>query len=716
MTAVMARTGLAAALSMLLAVSAQADSEPTVVGAFWSFTAIGQVDAISGQEEDDGVGGWFDQYDFTPNKDSGFPLQLGIRDASLDVLFGEDVLFQTRLRSPSANLGVSGSDVDDPFFNQHLDALARFDGFALDLGYRRIRTEQLRVFPNTRGPGLVFADRTDDGTRFFRDRTGFDLVARLRPYDLAGLQTAPGAWLEPELEVRGGYESREGDRQVRFLRGPSNDWLGLARDRDHDVGEVGTGLLIAPHGLFTLVLDFDHEQVRVDDPVLQDGDLGFPPPGADRTIGFVPETDRYTGTIRFNSRIGERATLEGGFVVSELEQVSEYTPRQRAASLRDNSVRTYGANLAVDANVLDFVTARGVFKYDRRENDIERDTALFDGTQVDPFVEDWERILLEGEVEAEVARRSRVALGLQYEDVSRDLDFAPPGQRRILEPNAHIDRDSRIVTLYGRASAQPWRRLRVRAELGYRWAPETGYAMELNDNLFGEARASWTFDLPRPLAISAYVRGGTGDNEDFTLVSGMGPDPDGARLPRSYERTDLVAGGTVSHSPADRLDLSLSVFYGRHDQDATLDLSTLQRYFQDVSPIDFTRDGKSRFENEQLSVVLGVHARLLESTNATLSYSFTRAQTDYGGSDLTPALQLVDESHRVDSDTHVMELELRHEVRPGVEILGGYRFQDYDSDVSQPVSQDSAVSPFDPSAHQHTVTVGVSLTNEFFER
>ena len=57
-------------------------------------------------------------------------------------------------------------------------------------------------------------------------------------------------------------------------------------------------------------------------------------------------------------------------------------------------------------------------------------------------------------------------------------------------------------------------------------------ATELDDNLYGELRASYVFLLRRPVALSAYVRGGTGENKDVTLVSGQGP---ALLLPRPAE-------------------------------------------------------------------------------------------------------------------------------------------------------------------------------------
>jgi hypothetical protein len=697
-------------------VEVTASEEEPALRAVWSVTAIGQYTNTPSPENDNDVGGWFDQYEFTPNKSSDFPFQLGIRDASLDVFREETAVFQGRLSSPTSNLGVSGSEVDDSFFNQRLYALTRLKGIELDLSYRRIRTEQLRLFPNTQGPGLVFDDRSNRDDRFYRDRTGFSSEARLRPHEALDLQRAAGSWLRPELSLRGGYEARDGDEQLRFHRPPSNEWLGLSRDLDRSVGDVGAGLLVAPGGLFTLAFDFDYERLRIDDPVLTDGELGLPPPDT-RTIGFTPETDRYTGTVRFNSRLWDRVVVEGGFLVSELEQVSEYTPEQLAAGLRDNSVRRYSVNTSVDVQLLPTLSFNGLFKYDRRENDIERNTPLFnDLTQVDPFVEDWDRFLLAGELELLFWASSRAGFGFRYEDVSRDRDFAAPGGQRILRENTHIDRDTRIVTLYGRTAARPIRRLRVDAELGYRWAPDTGYAMDLDDNLYGELRASYVFAFDRPILLSGYLRGGTGENDDFTQVSGLGPVPNGARLPRHYERSNVVTGLTATASPIDRLTLSVSFFYGRDDQDATLDLSELQRYFQDIAPLDFSREGTSRFENEQTSVVVGLQAELTARTTGGFSYSFTRAKADYSGSDSTALLALVEENHRIDSDTHVLDFELRHQIVAGLEVLAGYRYQEYNDDVSQPESIASVVSPFDRSTHQHTVTVGATLTSAFFQR
>jgi hypothetical protein len=378
----------------------------------WSLSPLVQAKSIPSPEDDDDVGGFFDQYEFTPNKGSDVPLEIGIREGALDFFSEtETPIFQLRFASPSSNLGLTGSAGEDPFFDQRLAALARVDGLDVDLRYGRTRTEQLRLFPNTAGARLVFNDFSSPKDRFYRDRTGVSGEVRLRPHELAALGST-AEWLAPELSLRGGYEERDGEAQRRFLRNPSNTWLGASQDLERDVADVGGGLLVAPGGLFTLALDFDYERFRFDSDPLTEADFGFAPPAGERPVSFTPSSDRYTGTARFNSRVGDRVQLEGGFQISQLEQAGDRTPEQRRADLDDVEVRTTSANAAIGWRLSRSLSLRGFFKFDQRDNDISRSTSLFNpDDQIVPFVEDWDRILAGAELEMRLARDTRVVPG-----------------------------------------------------------------------------------------------------------------------------------------------------------------------------------------------------------------------------------------------------------------------------------------------------------------
>ena len=141
-----ADAGISALLiaSLLLAQSGTADEELDVR---WSATLEGRFKVLEKQEANDDFTGFFDQWEYTPNKDDATAFQLDIPEASLDVFAeGDTPRLQFRLESPTSGLGVTGSDIDRPFLNQRADLFGRRPGVGLDLDYRRFRSDDLRFY------------------------------------------------------------------------------------------------------------------------------------------------------------------------------------------------------------------------------------------------------------------------------------------------------------------------------------------------------------------------------------------------------------------------------------------------------------------------------------------------------------------------------------------------------------------------------------------
>lgn len=707
----------ALALGLVLGAPPGIGAEEEDLDVRWSLSPTARFYFIDARDAPEDVTGFFGQYEFVPNQTADLPVTLGIAAASLDVLgLGDTPLLQVRLASPTSNLGVSGSEADEPFFNQRMRTVAHWKGLDFDVRYRRIRTEALRLFPNTGNGGPLFDDSTSPDARFYRERTGFLAEIEGNVNEVFGSQAD---WLgevaSPEFSLRGGYEARNGKQQLRFMLDPSNRWLGLSDRHEQGVAEVGGGLLLVPGGLLTLALDFDHERFRENEsPILESSVGGI---AANQVIAFVPDTDRYTGSVRLRSELGQRAVIEGGFQMSLLEQVDQYTPFQRSADLRHNQLLFYSANFGGDVAVTDAISANGYFKFDRRDNQIDRDTSLYNGqngTQVDEFVRDWKRFQagLEG-----VYRLDAGALfgaGVRYESIDRELDFVEAPVPRILKPNALVEDDTELITFYGRSRLRAFRRLNVSGEIGYRIAPETGYVTDLDDYFYGKARASYTLPFERSVVLSLFAQGGTGTSKNQTFVSGVGADPAGSRLSRDFDRHDWLWGVTASASPIDRVSVFASFFMSRDAQEYDLTLSSLQRYVQPFAPVVFADAGSSDYDDDRMSVVVGTHVQITEQTDAGVSYAFTRADSRYRDGS-SPQLSLIDQSARIDSDTHIATLELGHWIRNGFRVFGGYRFQYYDDRAPVVVSQNSATSPFDPSSSWHVVSFGVTLTSGLFE-
>jgi hypothetical protein len=721
--------GLIAAL--LLARPGGADEELDVR---WSATLDGTFKVFEDQEADDGVSGFFDQYEYTPNKSDGVPFQLGIPEASLDVFGeGDTPRLQFRLESPTSNLGVTGRDIDRPFLNQRADILGRQEGVSVDLDYRRFRTDELRFYP------LGGIDLTSGNDRFYTERTGFLGGVRLRFEDL--IENSPEALrtLAPELTLRGGYQARNGQRQLGFY---TNNFVqgALTQELDQGVGDVGAGLLLAPGGLFTMVFDFDHQRFRENAPAILESDLGTPFSSTSGTVGFIPDTDRSTGSIRLHSRIGERAVLEGGFQVSHLEQVDDFTPWQRRDGLSDNELMYYSANLAADVQLAERFSANAFFKYDRRDNDIQRDTLPFNvpnrgavgqcGGPVLPgsspvtycqateFVDRLERIVAGLEFVYQPISTTRLALGARGEWVERDLDFVQTPTFRILPSNALMSDDTEMWTVYGRARLVPARGLGLRGEIGYRGAPKTGYITQLDDYVYGKARVTYALPIEHPVVLTAFGQGSSGRNRDFDMVDGQGPVPTGPRTPRDFDRYGWMWGLTASTALQRDVGLYASFFQSRDAQDYDLVTSDRlpaaingQRYLQDLNFINFAKNDEIDYSTDDLSLVAGSTWQATAQTDLGLSYAFTRARTTYEAEGPTSAA--IGEVAKIDSSIHRVYFDVGHWVMEGLRVGFGYRFDLYDDrafDANAPTT--SNVAPFDPSTHQHTVTLRVTMTND----
>lgn len=712
-----ARFGLGLLAALLLGVDAAAAEEYEVR---WSATLMADIHVIMGTDANGNSGGFFDQYEFVPNKGTDVPAELGLRDAELDVFGDADTpRLQFRLESPTSNLGVSEPDIRRPFLNQRADLFGRLDGLALDIDYRRMRTEELRVFPGNANSPLTFSDTTMQNDRFFHERTGFGGEIRTRPHEALGDPSEALSWLAPELALRGGYQDRQGRSQTRFLIPPTNIWRSLTRTQDQAVSDIGGGLLVAPGGLFTMTFDVDHEEFRENAPTLYDTTLGISP-NATRTIGFVPDTDRTTGSVKLHRRFGERALLQAGFQASQLKQVDERTAAQLAAGMNENQIRHYSANVTADVSIIESVSANAFFKYDDRDNQIQRNTTLFNqgnGTQVDPFLKDWTRMLAGAEVVYRPFLASQFALGFKGEWVDRNLEFALPGlsNRRILSENALIAEKTTMYTVYGRTNLRPARGMSLWGEVGYRNAPRTGYITELDDYFYGKLRASYTLPLARPVVLSVLAQGGTGKNRDFDAVFGRGPIPLGPQLNRDFDRSNYLWGVTASGSPWDPVTLFASFYQGRDAQDYSLVLSNLQRFFQDVVPLTFNANGDLEYGANDLNVVAGTHVDITDQTDAALSYTFTRAKTQYRANPATVNTRLIQNNALIDSDIHRLDFEVGHWVMEGLRVLVGYRLQIYDDRAPIPASIGTRVAPMDLSATRHTITLGVTLNSDLLD-
>jgi hypothetical protein len=540
----------------------------------------------------------------------------------------------------------------------------------------------------------------------------------------------------PEFALRGRYEKRDGDRQFRYFlddpidsTSPASSWRGLSSERDQRLSTVGGGTVFTPGGWFTMALDVDHERFRENAPAFLQSQISDPGVrNTSRTINFIPDTDRTTGSARLQRRFGKRAVLHGGFQGASLQQVGDLTPSQAAAGLTDNAIRLYSADLAGDVFVTDAVSTNAYFKYDLRDNRIQRDTALFnplvgDPSQVAPFLETLEEIRAGAEVEYRPRPTRVVALGYRGEWVDRDLDYANPTDPQgspnevILSSNAVVHPKTETHSVYLRGRARPARGLSLSGEVGYLTAPETGYIRELSEAVYFKFNGFYRAPIRMPLKLTLFGRGEFGENDQFNQnsVTPGAPDPD-----RDFERNDYAYGLTGTLLPHPRVTLFASFFQRRDSQDFQLVRSNLARTFESVgASVDFFQDGPLDYRSDLTNLLFGGKYRITDRTDVSLSYSYTHSNSRFSADE--PTANTLEETSEILSDIHSIDANVGHWLRDGLRLYAGYRYDKY-SDHAQVSSgagivpqPPASAAPFDLSTQQHTFTVGITLNSNLFK-
>jgi hypothetical protein len=652
----------------------------------WSGTLEMRLKDFQSPADDDDTTGFFDQYDFTRNKDKEPSIELALSAFDLDLLGARQTpRLQFRLRSPTSDVSVSGGrpTLGKYFLNQRGKLYGRLRGLALDLDYRRLRTEELRLFND--GGWIVDGTAADDLFYVRRSRIGGEL--RIRPNELLRGQEGALANFLSEIALRAASEERKGRRETRasFLRQ-------ITAELDQDVTDAGLGLVLTPAGLFTMAVDFDFQRFVED---------AAPEQGTAQTIAFVPDTDRSTGALRLHSRVGERAVLHGGVQVSSLRQQRTRTSREKAAGQHRNKLLFYSGNVAADLKLTDTLSMNSFFKFDNRRNQTQRDTTLFDPTlagQDYPFLEGVRRIVSGTEFVYRLPHMNRVSFGLRGEWTNRDLDFTSPG---LTELNTMVAEDTQMWTAYAKTMLRPARGLYLSGEVGYRDAHDTGYITELDDFSYGKLRVSYTLPVDRPVTLSLHGRREVGQNNDFTQFGGVVP---GNRADRDFDRETFSYGAAVTGSPCDGLTLFGSAQHDRDTQDFDLwanpgRLAGLD--FSVVDPLDYRAD--------VTTAVLGGVLEISEKTDVRLSYSFTWSNWRFESDNATTST--IDGFNRIRNDVQRAQIEVGHWLRDGLRVSGGYRFDKY-RDRTNVSTGMGTVQPFSDSTEQHTVIFGLTLNSD----
>ena len=720
---------LAGVLASALATGAFADEEADATVFHGSATLGADFYVISSPFDNDNITGFFDQYRYIDDKSSEVPFFLNLTHANLG-LVRPDSTYLLRLERWSRNVD-----------NQNGILNIQWKGLRFDANLREYRSHALRFFPmgtednwsgtplglgfgttyNPGVPGLNTGFTTDVGVLFDNNyrigvkRLDFDGEISLRP---EGLGYGPG-WLR-EGRLRAGYGTRSGHRQDSFLldllesdiTAPTTRFRGNRREMDQTVTNAGLGAVISLAENVDASLSFDVDRFTEDAAIVTLGDLaaatgGFTPTFSDpatfdREFFYVPDTNRYTGSLQVTGR-GTGSTLSAGLFATHIQQTGRLSNLQTRNNLAPNQATTVSAHLDGALDLGSGFSVRAFAKYLYRYNDLDVNAfAAVDpaGSQESPYIKERNEIRGSVEVGMKPMRFTHLALGYAFDWVDRDLSYPAFGGVQPGVSLIHPRSSSHEVYLKGRARL--FRSLRVSGELGHLWAPEVAYPNDLSRAVSFRARSSYTLGPrfgPMPITLSLAGRVVDGENDEFDLP-GPGPVTNGARRNKNFEKTDWGYDLTLTVLP--RTDVSLYTTFTQSGDEQTTDYvrTVLTR---PAGGGAFYVDSIPHYSSDLKSLLVGTHFSDLHGADADLSAALTWADmmptgaagvgSNVGG--------LIDQANRIDSRILTVNAALDHPVRERMTLGLGYRFQQFiDEAQLGPLNLDETV---------HTVMVRIQV-------
>ena len=656
--------------------------------------------------DDDNATGFFDQYSYLDDKDDGTPIFLDLSETDLRFI-GEDNAYRFRVQRRSPN---SVNDQTSIYFD--LPDVVRADS-----RFWNYRRENLREFPQDSGAPLssAFASQFNDDTsprrRFFNRRTGGDIQFTFKA-PLFSSSEEPG--IIRSLTLGNRYEQRKERRQFRFVLGGSDRTSGAMFDftRQRAIEQDIDHKILNPHGklVFALagttgVLSFDYDRFTnrqrqitnstIDSLAVASGQVGAIAVDGNtglRTVNYLPDSDRYRGSLRLARRFGSRAGLRFDGQWSMLTQES-FSGLEELVGFGTNRVRFFGGGLSGDLRLSKSLVLTGFAKLRVRDNDSKPEILVSEPTD--------ERIDRRSEIATGLELTQRigtgaVSLGWERKAVDRNLLFPLESEEQILAPNQLLRTDTELNTLYAKGRSRIGRRVNLDWRAHLTLGSDTALQTEPEKEYGIRVGARWS-SATRPLVLSAFGNLRRWQNKDFNFFGETAGERD-----NDIQNQMLLVGANAFYTPSEMLSLYMTSTLQRQQAQTDFSRSTNRRFLEPTDTIvDFFLDDVLSYHGTVATVALGGSSTLTENLVLTGSYTFTRSNVDTTGTQ-----NLVDRFTEVQSNIHRLNLGLRFQWSERVRLAARYEYDDYAN--QRPNRPDSG-----SIRSEHQQILGVSITYEF---
>ena len=345
-----------------------------------------------------------------------------------------------------------------------------------------------------------------------------------------------------------------------------------------------------------------------------------------RAFNFVPDTDRLSGSLRVDTKIG-RAAVQGGGFITHLRQTNR-APLQRALELDRQQVTSWSAHGGFELALDHDLELMGPAKFSERRNGLDVNDLA--GQQLGPILRRRSELDTRLELSLRPQAGARVATGYRYEWIDRNLRY-PEALLAVDEPVALITGRSESHNLYLRGRARLFRRLQVSGELGWEYRPQRDYPRDMTHSVYFDARGAYT--LLRPIPISLSLQGGVRDGHgNGRVLTGSA-----SQACMDLDRLQWSYSATLTAVPASSTTLTLSFVQHQDDQETPYLRTDFPRTFGSGFTNFLPNPERVHYDSGVRSLSLGGRQKLTDSLEMRGFANLTWVEADIEGNNLTGA-------------------------------------------------------------------------------
>lgn len=574
------------------------------------------------------------------------------------------------------------------YYNQDGEVRYNTTPLELDLSYKIYRSHSLKVIPDSISATTSFHDDAPD-KRFHTERGDYRVEIELKP-ELFGSEDFP---LRGKFDYT--HSERRGDRFLRYLMDypdiPSfankgQRWRGFDRDIDETVDKIELGMVFSLEKYaLTSSAKIIYERFQNQSPLTTVRDTPtdpsiFVPSALDKSIDFIPDTDKLTGRFDISWAPMENLFLATGYETSVLKQL-DFTPVEEDTDYNNGTILNNNFFVNGSLDITRYLNFSAYFKFRERDNHSDFDAeGFYDEDDIfAPRIDKIKRYNLGTDITLYLpVWASSLKMGWEYYNVDRDLmrGNVSPTTETLLEDRSLYRENTSMHSGFLALRVKPFRPLTAKIKGYLSKADETALTTEPMKRHGLKASADYVVPVLSGGVLTAFCNIDHKENKDnfYRDLLGTANDP---RVNHETENDSIAWGVTESLAIIPEISWTTSYIFNRSDFQTSFIRTDILRPDVQGASVDFTDFGNLIYNVDTHTVTTGINYQVIPALTLSSSYTISKTTGDLAEDSLTISDT---QNGEIENQIQTLTLACDWSINQHVKLNLNYSYEEYMDD------------------------------------